>query len=289
MLGLRFMNYQWIHGCILVYNIRVAKNAWVRLWKKCIEALYSGDVRLSSATTPMWQWICLRPPLCQHLPVLWGCIWSYWNHLDATPKTCCVFWSFGGRIPLSKPLNPTFSRVDWFVRCLSRLASACCSGSSLEAFGLSSTTRGESNGYTTCLDLPRLFRVPYATLENQHTVDGSEIWPTSWCSRYPSNSYRVLYIPGGGGFLPSTWVPGRGIPFGKQHFQGPFYFSSGRYQHLGGLAACFFGETTKNRVAVWFWVSNHPATRLTNSPKSHKKTWPKHSDVLHRLFNKQNS
>ena len=52
--------------------------------------------------------------------------------------------------------------------------------------------------------------------------------------------HKVLYIPGGGGFLNHQHGNlEEGIPFGKQYFQGPFYFSAGRYQHLGGLAACF--------------------------------------------------
>ena len=35
------------------------------------------------------------------------------------------------------------------------------------------------------------------------TVDGSEIWRTSWDGQYPI-TYRVSYMSGGAGFLPST-------------------------------------------------------------------------------------
>ena len=52
-------------------------------------------------------------------------------------------------------------------------------------------------------DLPATTNWKPSSKDLEHTVDGSEIRLTSWYGRYPIIS-RILYIPGGAGFLPST-------------------------------------------------------------------------------------
>ena len=85
---------------LLVYNIRVSKMHGFDFEKKVLRPCIAGMFGYPVRQLPMWQWICYAH-LCASISLLSGCIWSYWNHLDANPKTCCSFLSFGGRIPLS--------------------------------------------------------------------------------------------------------------------------------------------------------------------------------------------